>query len=685
MAEVLPGDPPPLRPAASTQRTRAAMETQRTRAATETQRTRAATETQRTRAATESVLPSSDGERPVKEAMGIPADREVPRCAAGGAVFRVRRGHGHRSGDISTRRFGDNLLAGYTRDWCSSSHDADFMLSSMDSLSPSDKENVYPTRNSGLDEALFQFIRKEAIKSVKRDFTDFCNGSNIWSQSKRANRHEIGRESFISYSIKYYWEVLKCLSNERKEVIRKFGFGCLLLYEKSEIPSSFVRWLASCVDPVSSQIIVDGSKIIPIAKSFVHFVIGLPNSGVVPLPNSDGGAKLLMSLFHLSELPHITYFGNKLKSKEVLTDKEIFVSFMVIAFKCFLFPTSDDFPNTDYLHILDDPDASKGFDLCELVYDHLIAGVHKLLKVCKLSGRKPREFEFCYYFLAVYYLDSLDFCGRKLDDTIPRISVWKGNLIKFFSGLDLKENNIFGKRHFKKILAPCYRDFGKDLDAKIIDGIIASVCSVETGNHGNVNKSEIFVTNVLQFMLDMKLSELKIPTTSNITVPVFGAGNCEVPAGTSNYNNAFGIQDKYMKVDEYDIARNLEVISPEGLPHASSSSKSFSLKYASPECLITTIDGPYGSKTAPEIHPLRKVKARLHPEVTVGQHLPSVNTYPCGVKDFREFILPDGSNVVENDVRSVGGYVVGNDVAAPIARLNFLESPNNKKYKLLRF
>jgi hypothetical protein len=35
------------------------------------------------------------------------------------------------------------LLAGYTRDWCSSSHDADFMLSSMDSLSPSDKVWIY--------------------------------------------------------------------------------------------------------------------------------------------------------------------------------------------------------------------------------------------------------------------------------------------------------------------------------------------------------------------------------------------------------------------------------------------------------------------------------------------------------------------------------------------------------------
>jgi hypothetical protein len=45
--------------------------------------------------------------------------------------------------DISTRRCGDNLLAGNRRDWCSSSHDADFMLSSMDSLSPSDKVWIY--------------------------------------------------------------------------------------------------------------------------------------------------------------------------------------------------------------------------------------------------------------------------------------------------------------------------------------------------------------------------------------------------------------------------------------------------------------------------------------------------------------------------------------------------------------
>ncbi|XP_047060547.1 uncharacterized protein LOC124667270 isoform X3 [Lolium rigidum] len=612
------------------------------------------------------------------------------RCAAERAVARERRRHGRRVRERSTRKFGDNFPVGYTRDRCASSYDADFVLSGMDSLSPSDKENIYPSRNRFLDDALFQFFRKEAIKSLKRDFTDFCNGSELWSQSKRAKGHEIGRDSFISYSIKYYWEVLKCLTDHRKEVIRKFGFGCLLLFEKSEIPSPFVRWLASCVDPVSSQIIVDDSKIIPISKSSVHFVTGLPNSGFVPLPNCEGGVKFLLSLFHLSELPHITFFGNKLKSKEVLSDKEIFVCFMVVAFKCLLFPTCDEFPNTDFLLILDEPDATKGFDICELVYDHLIAGIYKFLKICKMSGRKPREFEFCYYFLAVYYLDSLDFGARKLDDCVPRISVWKGNLIKFFSTLDFKKNNIFGKRQFKKFLAPCYREFGltgvletvvdgskvssepscfsvifkqnlhkkfgHDLDAKIIDRVIDSVWSLEIANHDVAHKSELLVTTVLQLLLEMKFSEVKIPTSSNTNVPAFEGGKCNVP-GTCNENN--------MVTDD--------------LPNASSSSKPIPLKYASPECLVTEIDVPYSTKTAPEMNPLRKVKARLHPEITVGHHLRSVNTYPSGGKESRQFIVPDDSKVIGNQLKSIGGYVVGSKGSSPISLFKLPQTPNNKQ------
>jgi hypothetical protein len=187
----------------------------------------------------------------------------------------------------------------------------------------------------------------------------------------------------------------------QKEVIKKFGFGCLLLLDKCVIPSAFVRWLVSRVDTVSHQIILDDFKVLSISKDCVQYVIGLSNSGSVPMPDSESGAKFLLSAFGLKEMPHITFFGNKLKSKEDLSDIEIFLCFMVVAFKCFLFPTLDEYPNTDFLSILQDPECASSVDFSQLVFEHLISGVYKYSKTCKLNGRKPKEFEFCYYLLAV--------------------------------------------------------------------------------------------------------------------------------------------------------------------------------------------------------------------------------------------------------------------------------------------
>ena len=241
----------------------------------------------------------------------------------------------------------------------------------------------------------------DTFETYQGDFANFCKEHDVLPKSKRVKEHAIDRDYFFSYSIKYFWEVLKSLSIRRKEVIRKFGFGCLLSFKKSDIPSAFVRWLAGSVDPVSSQIIVDHCKVIPISKDSVFHVIGLPNSGNIPLPDSERGARLILSMFGLSELPHITFFGNKLKSSEVLSDKEVIVCFIVVAFKCFLLPSSDGYPNTDFLHILEEPDSACTFDLCEIVYEYTISGVANFNNTCKMNGRKPKVFEFCYYILAV--------------------------------------------------------------------------------------------------------------------------------------------------------------------------------------------------------------------------------------------------------------------------------------------
>jgi hypothetical protein len=142
------------------------------------------------------------------------------------------------------------------------------------------------------------------------------------------------------------------------------------------------------------------------------------------------------------------------------------------------------------------------------VFEHLIAGVWNYIKTCKRNGRKSKDFEFCYYilavsfsspffsyliygfifvqffsfffllagyfmfynciFLQVYYLDSLDFGARTVDQTVPRITIWKGNLIKFFSDLDHRKNNLFGKRQLKKNLPPCYNEVCCDVYRSVI-------------------------------------------------------------------------------------------------------------------------------------------------------------------------------------------------------------------------
>ena len=58
----------------------------------------------------------------------------------------------------------------------------------------------------------------------------------------------------------------------------------------------------------------------------------------------------------------------------------------------------------------------------------------------------------------MWYLDSLDFGARIIDQSLPRLSVWNGNMFKFFSDLDHKKKNIFGKRQLKKNLPCCYRE-----------------------------------------------------------------------------------------------------------------------------------------------------------------------------------------------------------------------------------
>ena len=43
-----------------------------------------------------------------------------------------------------------------------------------------------------------------------------------------------------------------------------------------------------------------------------------------------------------------------------------------------------------------------------------------------------------------------------MDDSIPRISVWKDDMIKFYSNLDLKSPSVYGYRPLIEFERTCY-------------------------------------------------------------------------------------------------------------------------------------------------------------------------------------------------------------------------------------
>ncbi|KAM0878478.1 hypothetical protein ACQ4PT_034841 [Festuca glaucescens] len=155
----------------------------------------------------------------------------------------------------------------------------------------------------------------------------------------------------------------------------------------------FFRCVGDCVDPICSQITV-GYKHVDISKNTVHAIL---------------------------EMPHITFFGNKLCGSEELSEHDVFVCFMAVAISCFVCPNMREYPNCKYLSVLKFLEAVRGYDFSKLVYQCCLESINQFSMLGKVKGRRLRAPVCCNYVLVVHYLDCLDFGKQNVEQTIPRI------------------------------------------------------------------------------------------------------------------------------------------------------------------------------------------------------------------------------------------------------------------------
>ncbi|CAD6202770.1 unnamed protein product [Miscanthus lutarioriparius] len=177
------------------------------------------------------------------------------------------------------------------------------------------------------------------------------------------------------HSVSKFATVISLLSEAKKDVIRRYGFGSLLLFDKCFVPKKFSKWMASLVESKFGDLIVHG-KVISLTAKSVNLVLGIPVSGTHFPSNYATSRAIVLSKIDKTSLPQVSFFAEKLAAD----------------------------------HLTDEP----------------------------------------------MYLDHVDFSNRRVSDTFPRIGVWKQNMIRDFSDLDIKSPFGYGMRPLLDFEKTCY-------------------------------------------------------------------------------------------------------------------------------------------------------------------------------------------------------------------------------------
>ncbi|KAL6615312.1 hypothetical protein ACP70R_037582 [Stipagrostis hirtigluma subsp. patula] len=321
-----------------------------------------------------------------------------------------------------------------------------------DSDSDMDVEGNNSSDSEEVNDALYELYLKQRkmLKKLKSKMS-----VSKTRKAKKVSTDNCTKDAFTRFSVSYFSSVIESLSDERKKVIENYGFGSLLRFDKCFVPNKFAQWVVRQIDHRTGDIVVK-NNIIPFTRESVHYVLGLP-LGTKPFPkDSSVGKATLMSQFELNSIPSVKYFGNKLLKNEDLTDKEVFMCFILVALNCFLCPNASLPPASKYLGIFEDLDHIEELDWSQFVMDWTLDSVKSFNKGKNRNDQERPTLGGCLYLIAVYYLDFVDFGNRQVPAGLPRILYWKQNMITNFSMLDQISGGVYGFRPVMDISRTCY-------------------------------------------------------------------------------------------------------------------------------------------------------------------------------------------------------------------------------------
>ncbi|XP_044415881.1 uncharacterized protein [Triticum aestivum] len=333
-------------------------------------------------------------------------------------------------------------------------------------VSEDEDSNIDLTETEASDGMLIDGIRKMLQKSDGRKHE---RRNVLKKQSRKRSRAQMGAaqqclnkgraSAYSRFSIGYFAKIVDsvCKSNYRMELVRNAGFGYMLEVDDCHVPRPFAQWIADNVSRTDESIVLRG-KSIPLNAEVVSLVLGIP-AGSTPISTLDEeiGKTEFLSLFGLTEVPSISFFGNKLLTEE-FSDEEYIRCFLIVALATFLCPTSNTKPSTKYMGALVDVSNLKNLNWCNFVHDWGMCYVKKNQKDKIKEKRITTTLGGCIYHLAVRCLDFNNFGAISIPTVMPRICFWKGQTVKHFSDMLIGKDGLYGALEIKDEVETCYAD-----------------------------------------------------------------------------------------------------------------------------------------------------------------------------------------------------------------------------------
>ncbi|TVU32345.1 hypothetical protein EJB05_24070, partial [Eragrostis curvula] len=316
----------------------------------------------------------------------------------------------------------------------------------------SDSDEHVSSEEDSLDPVLYHKYLKERkkLKMIEHELK-----RSLRHKAKKPKASKSNRDAFTRFSVTTMSKLITNMSSRYKKVISDSGFGSLLEFDKCYVPKKFVKWVASLVDTKSGDIIYDG-KVIPLTKESVHCVLELPN-GDKPFPSDTSiGKAIILSKFDKHTIPPASFFEEKLLSDHSMCDDDVLTCFLLVVMQSFLCCNSSLVPSYKYFGIFENVSKAKEYDICGYVLDWTLDSVRTYNEECLETGTDHHTLGGCWYFLAVLFLDHVDFGSHQPSDLLPRISVWKGSMIKNYSDKYMSSAGRYGLRPLLSHSETCY-------------------------------------------------------------------------------------------------------------------------------------------------------------------------------------------------------------------------------------